>query len=130
MDMKRIGAWVSVLGLTALFAFSTFRCGSGADAELRVLRARAAKLQAKQAAAKAAVNDAYERSGGDWDLVRDAARRAEWLSGEEWAELNAIRERIEELEALRQSRVAETRPSDSAHSNAATPSGRNESSAR
>src|SRR5437868_5856764 len=124
MDIRRVGGWASVLGLTAVLAISTFRCGPGAaDAEWRAVRARGAKLEAKRAAAKAVVNAAYERSGGDWDAVREAVRRADWLSGEEWADLNAIREQIEKLESRLQPQGGPV-PSDTDGAAAnATPSG-------
>ena len=128
MDIRRVGGWVSVLGLTALFAFSAFRCGSEPDSELRVLRARAAKLEARQTAARAAVNAAYESSGGNWDLLRDVVRRAEWLSGEECAELNAIRERIDQLESRQQSQGGQTRSNDGSPSGSANSAASNEPS--
>ena len=102
MESPHPRVWGVLFGLAGL-ALLIALCGDAVGPRrLAAMRARAAELEAKQAAAKAAVNAAYERSGGDWDAVREAARRADWLSGEEWAELNAIRERIEKLESFRQ----------------------------
>ena len=92
-----IGVFAVIAIGVILVALAAHRAGD--RGRLAALRAKVARLEARQAAARTVAEDATRRWPGDFEKVAEASRGAGWLTPEEWGELIETRERIAAMEA-------------------------------
>ena len=96
MESPHPRVWCVLLALAGL-ALLIALCGDAVGPQrLAAMRARAAELEAKQAAAREVVRRAEERWPDDPERMWAESRPAQWLSAAEWAELLELRERVGE----------------------------------